>query len=53
MTKAKGKASTSASEYQNCNCFTEKDGYQLKEIYISFKKLIEEIHELKIQLAIS
>ena len=39
----------------NCKsaCFTEENRKQLKEINVSFKKLIEEVNELKSELAMN
>ena len=49
MTRQKSKGSSSTEENLNCKsaCFTEEDRKQLKEINVSFKKLIEEVNELK------
>ena len=53
--KTKSKASSSTEENLNCKsaCFTEEDRKQLKEINVSFKKLIEEVNELKSELAMN
>ena len=53
MTRQKSKGSSSTEENLNCKsaCFTEEDRKQLKEINVSFKKLIEEVNELKSELA--
>ena len=54
MTRQKSKGSSSTEENLNCKstCFTE-DRKQLKEIKVSFKKLIEEVNELKSELAMN
>ena len=53
MTRQKSKSSLSTEENLNCKsaCFTEENRKQLKEIHVSFKKLIEEVNELKSELA--
>ena len=55
MTRQKSKGSLSTEENLNCKsaCFTEEDRKQLKEINVSFEKLIDEVNELKSELAIN
>ena len=55
MTRQKSKGSSSTEENLNCKsaCFTEEDRKQLKEINVLFKKLIEEVNELKSKLAMN
>ena len=54
MTRLKSKGSSSTEENLTCKsaCFTE-DRKQLKEMNVSFKKLIEEVNELKSELAMN
>ena len=54
MTKQKSKGSLSTEENLNCKsaCFTE-DRKKLKEINVSLTKLIEEVNELKSELAMN
>ena len=53
MTRQKSKGSSSTEENLNCKsaCFTEEDRKQLKKINVSLKKLIEDVNELKSELA--
>ena len=54
MTRQISKGSSSTEKNLNCKsaCFTE-DRKQLKEINVSFKKLIEEVNELKSEFAMN
>ena len=55
MTRQKNKGSSSTKESLNCKsgCFREEDRKQFKKINVSLKKLIEEVNELKSELAMN